>query len=117
MRDEIFGCVLPVLPYSNLSEVIKLINSKDKALTVYYFGNPDCSPNSALSSLKRQTSSGHFVVNDVLMQHVTAYVGFGGVGASGSGRIGGYEGFKNFSNRKGVLITGARKPQLVMDLT
>lgn len=31
-------------------------------------------------------------------------MGFGGVGKSGYGRHGGFEGFKNFSNRKAVLI-------------
>jgi acyl-CoA reductase-like NAD-dependent aldehyde dehydrogenase len=30
-------------------------------------------------------------------------LGFGGVGGSGYGRVGGYEGFKNWSNPKAVV--------------
>jgi hypothetical protein len=42
------------------------------------------------------------------MQIVSHYQGFGGVGESGNGRYGGYEGFKQFSNRKGQFV---RQPQ------
>jgi hypothetical protein len=35
---------------------------------------------------------------------LSKYQGFGGVGASGYGRYGGSIGFKNFSNRKGILL-------------
>ena len=114
MNEEIFGCVLPVFPYSTIKEAIKFINNKDKPLTVYYFGPPTCQ-NMVLC--KNFTSSGHFMVNEVLLQISTHYQGFGGVGASGQGRHGGYEGFKNFSNRKGVMITGKSRPQFMLDLT
>ena len=50
------------------------------------------------------TSSGAFVVNEVMMHMVNHEIGFGGVCASGYGRYGGYEGFKNFSNPKSVMI-------------
>ena len=53
------------------------------------------------------TSSGAFIANDVILQTVSNYQGFGGVGDSGYGRHGSYEGFKQFSNRKGILIKGA----------
>jgi hypothetical protein len=46
--------------------------------------------------------------NDCLMQSVSHYQGFGGVGESGSGRYGGREGYQNFSNRKGILIKQAQ---------
>ena len=52
------------------------------------------------------TSSGAFVCNEVLTQINNHSMGFGGVGMSGYGRHGGFEGFKNFSNRKAVLIKG-----------
>ena len=41
-----------------------------------------------------QTSSGNVTVNDALFQSVEPEIGFGGVGMSGYGRFGGYEGFK-----------------------
>ena len=63
MQEEIFGCVLPIIPFSTINEAVELINSKDKPLTVYYFGN-DKNPN--CSYVARNTSSGHFVANEVL---------------------------------------------------
>jgi aldehyde dehydrogenase (NAD+) len=39
MKDEIFGPILPVYPYSDFDEVIKHINSNPKPLCMYYFGN------------------------------------------------------------------------------
>jgi hypothetical protein len=38
------------------------------------------------------------------------------VGASGYGRCGGYEGFKAFSNRKGMLIKSNVAPAFALDL-
>ena len=38
MQEEIFGPVLPVKTYSNVSESVDYINSKDRPLGLYYFG-------------------------------------------------------------------------------
>jgi|LauGreDrversion4_2_1035121.scaffolds.fasta_scaffold1003744_1 acyl-CoA reductase-like NAD-dependent aldehyde dehydrogenase len=38
MREEIFGPILPVITYNNFNEVIKILNSKEKPLVIYYFG-------------------------------------------------------------------------------
>ena len=46
------------------------------------------------------------MVNEVMQQINSHSLGFGGVGKSGYGRHGGFEGFKNFSNRKAMLIKG-----------
>lgn len=41
----------------------------------------------------------------MVLHTVSHYQGFGGVGDSGYGRYGGgFEGYKHFSNRKGILI-------------
>ena len=41
----------------------------------------------------------------MVLQSVSHYQGFGGVGDSGYGRYGGgFEGYKHFSNRKAILI-------------
>jgi aldehyde dehydrogenase (NAD+) len=101
MTQEIFSCVLPILSFRTIEEVTEIVNSKDKPLTVYYFGKNN---GDNMNHLLEKTSSGHFCTNDVFYQFATAYQGFGGVGASGQGRHGGFEGFKNFSNRKGVLL-------------
>jgi len=101
MQEEIFGPVLPVYAYKDLSEAINFINSKEKPLTVYYFGKTG-SPNER--RVLNETASGSFVTNDMLSQFGSNYLGFGGVGKSGYGRHGGFEGYKNFCNRKGILL-------------
>ena len=104
MTEEIFGPVLPVFPFRDISEVIKFINARDKPLAVYYFGKPN---NINSHRLSRETSSGAYVTNEVITQINSHHTGFGGVGKSGTGRHGGFEGFKCFSNKKGILIKDA----------
>ena len=103
MKEEIFGPVLPVYSYDDISEAINFINSKEKPLTVYYFGKTGSANERRVAN---ETSSGTFMTNEMLLQFLSNYLGFGGVGQSGSGRHGGYEGFKNFSNRKGMILKG-----------
>mmetsp|Transcript_21710 Transcript_21710/g.20813 ORF Transcript_21710/g.20813 Transcript_21710/m.20813 type:complete len:101 (+) Transcript_21710:1010-1312(+) len=100
MQEEIFGPVLPVITFSTIGEAISIINKKDKALTVYYFGRSYS--NSNLNRVIEETSSGAVAVNDVISHLINSSFGFGGVGPSGYGRYGGYEGFKAFSNAKSI---------------
>lgn len=67
MREEIFGCVLPVFPFDNIRNAVNYINTKEKPLTVYYFGHTNT------MYVAQNTSSGHFVANEVLFQFITAY--------------------------------------------
>ena len=101
MKEEIFGPVMPVFPYKDIGEVIKFINAREKPLAIYYFGNGS-GLNAAM--ICEQTSSGAFVVNEVINHIASHSLGFGGVGKSGYGRHGGFEGFKCFSNKKGILL-------------
>jgi acyl-CoA reductase-like NAD-dependent aldehyde dehydrogenase len=41
MREEIFGPIMPILPFKTIDEAISQINQLDKALCIYYFGNPN----------------------------------------------------------------------------
>lgn len=92
MQEEIFGPILPIVTFSNITEAINLINSKDKPLAVYYFGRSFMNANK--DRVNNETSSGCFSVNECLFHITNQFFGFGGVGASGYGRYGGYEGFK-----------------------
>ena len=106
MQEEIFGPVLPVITFVNFDEVINLINSKDKALAVYYFGSV-FGINPHKERLLNETSSGAFLVNEAIIHIVNHEFGFGGVGPSGYGRYGGYDGFKQWSNPKSIMIKPA----------
>lgn len=101
MQNEIFGPILPVISYESFDDVIGLINSKEKPLAVYFAGSTS-SPNIEL--LEEKTSSGALVVNECMVQITEGSCGFGGVGHSGSGRLSGYEAFKQWSNSKQVVV-------------
>ena len=94
MQEEIFGPLLPVVEYSELDEATKLINSKDRPLGLYYFGNDKSEEEMVLAN----TSSGGVTVNNVISHLQQDDLSFGGVGPSGMGRYKSFDGFKNFSN-------------------
>jgi coniferyl-aldehyde dehydrogenase len=54
----------------------------------------------------QQTTSGGACVNVCAVQGALPSLGFGGVGQSGSGRHHGIEGFREFSNPRGVVVRG-----------
>jgi len=101
MQEEIFGPILPVIGYNNLSEVIHYINSKGKPLAIYYFSENRAKQRRVIS----ETSSGACLINDVVIHFANKNLPFGGVGDSGTGRYHGKESFKAFSNRKAVMKT------------
>jgi aldehyde dehydrogenase (NAD+) len=99
MQEEIFGPLLPVRPYTQLSEAIEYINGKEKPLALYMFSKNDQNINTITS----QTSAGGSSINDTLMHIMNPNLPFGGVNNSGIGKSHGYYGFKEFTNEKAVL--------------
>ncbi|MCK5823150.1 MAG: aldehyde dehydrogenase [Bacteroidales bacterium] len=99
MQDEIFGPLLPVLEFNELSYVINFINKRPKPLALYYFSNNKKNQKIIL----KQTSSGGVAINEVVMHIVNNNMPFGGVGESGIGKYHGKYSFKTFSNAKSVL--------------
>ncbi|EOU1695092.1 aldehyde dehydrogenase [Clostridium perfringens] len=99
MEREIFGPIFPILPFENLDEVIRLVNSKDKPLAIYYFSEDKNKIEKVLNS----TSSGGVTINDTLVHVSSSYLPFGGVGNSGMGEYHGKYSFDLFSNKKGIM--------------
>jgi coniferyl-aldehyde dehydrogenase len=98
MREEIFGPVLPIKTYSDVSETVDYINSKDRPLGLYYFGEDSKEKDYVLN----KTTSGGVTVNDVISHIQMEDLPFGGVGPSGMGSYHGHDGFKEFSHAKAV---------------
>ncbi|PZR41488.1 MAG: aldehyde dehydrogenase family protein [Azospira oryzae] len=96
MEEEIFGPVLPIITYSNDSEVATVINSKPKPLGMYIFSNNKKFRESLISS----TSAGAVCINDCVIQFTHPDLPFGGVNNSGIGKAHGHYGFLSFSNEK-----------------
>lgn len=102
MAEEIFGPVLPVVPYDDLDDAIGLINTGERPLGLYVFSQD---PQVAEQVLRRTTSGGA-CVNVCAVQGALPALGFGGIGHSGSGRHHGIAGFHEFSNPRGVVVRG-----------
>lgn len=99
MKEEIFGPVLPVLTYKNITEVIEYINANNKPLALYVFSNN----NSTVENILRETSSGGACINDVMIHISNPHLSFGGINASGIGGSHGFHGFKAFSHERSVM--------------
>ena len=99
MKEEIFGPVLPILTYKNITEVIEYINVNDKPLALYVFSNN----NSNVEHILKQTSSGGACINDVMIHISNPHLSFGGINTSGIGGSHGFHGFKAFSHERSVM--------------
>jgi aldehyde dehydrogenase (NAD+) len=99
MSEEIFGPILPVLEFSNLDEVITMVNSRPKPLALYYFTTKKENEKKIIGNI----SYGGGCINDTIMHLATSHMPFGGVGDSGMGRYHGRDSFDTFSHKKSVL--------------
>jgi coniferyl-aldehyde dehydrogenase len=100
MQDEIFGPLLPIVPYERIEQALDYINQRPRPLALYYFGYNKGEQQRVLE----QTHSGGVCLNDTLLHVAQDDLPFGGSGASGMGHYHGHEGFLTFSKAKGVFI-------------
>jgi aldehyde dehydrogenase (NAD+) len=99
LEEEIFGPVLPIIAYKNLSDAIDFVNKKPKPLALYIFSSKGKIQNEILSS----TSAGGVCINDCGIHFLHHNLPFGGISNSGIGKSHGYFGFLAFSHEKPVL--------------
>ena len=99
--DEVFGPVLTVYPYRELSEAIDKINSSGHPLTLYWVGDD----NENLKTVADNTRSGSISGNDFALHLLSQGLPFGGVGRSGMGNYHGEFGFNTFSHSRAVTVS------------
>ena len=102
MQEEIFGPILPVVPFREIDEAISYINHREKPLALYYFGQKHH------DEVLHRTSSGGACLNDTIMHIANERIPFGGVGQSGMGRYHGRDSYLAFSHRRSVVSTTTR---------
>jgi coniferyl-aldehyde dehydrogenase len=100
MQEEIFGPLLPIVPYRRLEDAFAYINDRPRPLALYYFGYNRGEQQRVL----HETHSGGVCLNDTLLHVAQDDMPFGGIGPSGMGHYHGHEGFLTFSKAKGVFI-------------
>jgi len=102
MREEIFGPILPIIPYADLDQAIAKVNAGPKPLALYCFSYD----HTVVDGVLARTSSGGVTVNGTLMHIAQDDLPFGGVGPSGMGSYHGRDGFLRFSHARSVFEVG-----------
>ena len=100
MQEEIFGPILPMIPFDERSQAIEFIRSREKPLALYYFGKVKDG-----KEVIRTTSAGGSCINDTIMHIANENIPFGGVGNSGMGHYHGRLSFEAFSHKRAVVTT------------
>jgi aldehyde dehydrogenase (NAD+) len=99
MQEEIFGPVLPVIPYRDLQDAIDLIRTKENPLALYIYSRSKRNVNRILI----MTRAGGTCINNSGVHFFNPNLPFGGTNNSGIGKAHGKFGFISFSNERGVF--------------
>ena len=99
MQEEIFGPLLPILPYRRLDDAIQVVDSLPHPLALYIFGRNKKN----MERILADTRAGDTLINDVVVHFSNVSLPFGGVGSSGMGKSHGYHGFQSFSHKRSVM--------------
>lgn len=103
MQEEIFGPAITVIGWQNRDEVIDIIKRRPKPLALYIYARD----RDAIDWFLSHTTSGSTVVNHNMIQSGTnPHLPFGGVNASGIGRMGGHYTFLECSNQRSIIEEG-----------
>lgn len=99
MQEEIFGPILPVLPYENLGSVLQQISTMSKPLAAYFFTEHEQAADYFIEALP----FGGGCINDTISHVGNIHLPFGGVGPSGMNQYHGKASFDTFSHAKSML--------------
>lgn len=102
MQEEIFGPILPILTYREVTDIYNIINSLPKPLALYVFSNSHKFQERIIKDL----SFGGGCINDTVLHLASSYLPFGGVGMSGFGKYHGKASFDTFSHEKSIMKKG-----------
>jgi coniferyl-aldehyde dehydrogenase len=112
LQEEIFGPLLPILPYGSVFEAIDYVNDRPRPLALYVFDYDDANVERILA----ETISGGVSVNETMLHIAQDALPFGGVGPSGMGHYHGREGFLAMCKMKPIVYqsrlnaTGVARP-------
>lgn len=98
-REELFGPILPVLPYDAIDEAIAHVNAGERPLALYWFGRDRGESRRVMDA----THSGGVTLNDWGWHVFQHDMPFGGIGNSGMGSYHGIEGFRELSHARAIF--------------
>lgn len=98
--EEIFGPILPVVPYDTLAALIESLKGGPVPLCTYIFSNDHHTQKQIIDTIQ----SGAVSINEVMLHAVNPFVAFGGVGKSGLGKYHGEASFQAFTYPRPVYV-------------
>lgn len=101
-EEEIFGPILHIMTYDDITEIPGFVRSTGKPLALYIFSKSKQNINYIL----KNTSSGGVCINDTITHVTEESLPFGGVAESGLGSYHGHHSFEAFSHLRSVLKKG-----------
>lgn len=99
MQEEIFGPILPILPFDYLNKTISTLQNKTKPLALYLFSTN----NSNQDKVMRNLQFGGGCINDTIAHLGNIDLPFGGIGNSGFGVYRGKTSFDTFTHPKSIM--------------
>ena len=104
MKDEIFGPILPIISYTDLSTVREnIITYHEKPLAIYAFSRDTDAALAFISTIQ----SGDAQINDMLTHAMCPQLPFGGIGPSGMGKYHGKTSFDIYSHKRSIRTVKA----------
>ncbi len=99
MKEEIFGPVLPVIPFKTYDDIITIIRKNPDPLAMYIFSEDK----PFAERLIHEVPFGGGCINDTIMHLTNVHLPFGGRGSSGMGNYHGKHSFDAFTHKKAVF--------------
>lgn len=99
MQEEIFGPILPIITFSDLSEAVSFVRERPRPLALYLFTKSREAEKQILDSL----SFGGGCINDTILHIASPHTGFGGVGSSGMGQYHGKKSYETFTHYRSIM--------------
>lgn len=106
MQEEIFGPILPILPYTDLDAVLSGLNTQEKPLALYIYSGSRRN----MEHISRNTRAGGTCINHNGIHFFHPDLPFGGSNNSGIGKSHGFYGFAAFSNARSYYHQKVRGP-------
>jgi aldehyde dehydrogenase (NAD+) len=104
MEDEIFGPILPIIPYESLDHALEQIQALPKPLAFYVFTEDG----KKKKDIIQKVPFGGGCINDTVIHLANPNLPFGGVGTSGIGSYHGKKSFDTFTHYKSLFEQGTR---------
>lgn len=99
MGEEIFGPILPVLGYENLTQIEDILKKHPNPLSLYIFSKDKEFQEYFINNF----SFGGGTINDTIVHFINDRLPFGGVGGSGIGSYHGKYSYDTFTRNKSIV--------------